>query len=246
MKTNLDPENKTVIKAQLKAESLTKIYTLGDVKVSALENVSFEVPKGQVVFVVGPSGSGKTTLLNLLGGIDSCTQGTVHINGEDITQYSGRKLTLFRKRNFSFVFQFYSLIPTLTALENVELVLELIGIRTKLVRSSAIKFLEMVGLQDRMHNFPSQLSGGERQRVAIARALAKNPVVLLVDEPTGQLDEKTGEEIVRLIRNIAKDNNITVILVTHDQLLLKYADRIIQLRSGEIINDYLQLQDKGN
>ena len=224
----------------ISVRNLSKIYILGDVEVPALNNVNFDIPHGQIVFIVGPSGSGKTTLLNLIGGIDSRTQGIIYIDGNDITQYSGRKLTLFRKNNLSYVFQFYSLIPTLTALENVEMTMELMGVNRKKMRRKAKQYLDMVELSERAHNFPSQLSGGERQRVAIARALAKEPTILLVDEPTGQLDQETGESIVRLIRDIAKENEITVILVTHDQEYLKYADRIIQLRSGKIISDTIQ------
>ena len=226
----------------ISVRNLSKVYILGDIEVPALNDANFDIPKAQVVFIVGPSGSGKTTLLNLIGGIDSRTQGSIYIDGEDITQYSGRKLTLFRKHNLSYVFQFYSLIPTLTAVENVELTMELMSINKKTMRKKAREYLDMVELLDRANNFPSQLSGGERQRVAIARALAKEPKILLVDEPTGQLDQDTGDSIVRLIRNIAKEKEITVILVTHDVENLKYAERIIQLRSGKIISDTIQPQ----
>jgi putative ABC transport system ATP-binding protein len=223
--------------ALISVRNLSKVYKLGDIEVPALNNANFDILQGQIVFVVGPSGSGKTTLLNLVGGIDSCTNGEIFINNEDITRYSGRKLTLFRKYNLSYVFQFYSLIPTLTAVENVELVMELMNVNRKTMRKKAREYLEMVELSERMHNFPSQLSGGERQRVAIARALAKDPKILLVDEPTGQLDQETGDSIVKLVRKIAKEGGITVILVTHDRELIKYADRVIQLRSGKIISD---------
>ena len=223
--------------ALISVKNLSKVYKLGDIEVPALNDANFDILQGQIVFVVGPSGSGKTTLLNLVGGIDSRTEGIINIDGQDITQYSGRKLTLFRKRNLSFVFQFYSLIPTLTAVENVELTMELMNIDKKTMRKKAREYLELVELADRMHNFPSQLSGGERQRVAIARALAKDPKILLIDEPTGQLDQETGDSIVNLVRKIAKKNRITVLLVTHDRELIKYADRVIQLRSGKIISD---------
>ncbi|MHA1451822.1 MAG: ABC transporter ATP-binding protein [Promethearchaeota archaeon] len=224
----------------ISVRNLSKVYILGDVEVPALNDANFDIPNSQIVFIVGPSGSGKTTLLNLIGGIDSRTQGTIYIDGQDITQYSGRKLTLFRTQNLSYVFQFYSLIPTLTAVENVELTMELMNVNKKTMRKRALGYLEMVELSSRRNNFPSQLSGGERQRVAIARALAKEPKILLVDEPTGQLDQETGDSIVRLIHNIAKENGITVILVTHDVENLKYAERVIQLRSGKIISDTLQ------
>jgi putative ABC transport system ATP-binding protein len=229
--------------ALISVRNLSKVYKLGDIEVPALNNANFDVPKGQIVFVVGPSGSGKTTLLNLVGGIDSRTEGLIYIDGQDITQYSSRKLTLFRKQNLSYVFQFYSLIPTLTAIENVELTMELMNVDKKTMRQKAREYLDLVELKDRMHNFPSQLSGGERQRVAIARALAKDPKILLVDEPTGQLDQETGDSIVKLVRKISKANGITVILVTHDRELIKYADRVIQLRSGKIISDEIQLQN---
>jgi len=228
--------------ALISVRNLSKVYKLGDIEVPALNDVNFDIPQGQIVFVVGPSGSGKTTLLNLVGGIDSRTEGLVYIDGQDITQYSGRKLTLFRKENLSYVFQFYSLIPTLTAVENVELTMELMHVNKKTMRQKAGKYLELVELADRMHNFPSQLSGGESQRVAIARALAKEPKILLIDEPTGQLDQETGDSIVKLVRKIAKENGITVILITHDRELIKYADRVIQLRSGKIISDKMQSQ----
>ena len=226
----------------ISVRKLSKVYKLGDIEVPALNDVSFDIPQGQLVFVVGPSGSGKTTLLNLVGGIDSRTEGLIYIDGQDITQYSGRRLTLFRKNNLSYVFQFYSLIPTLTAVENVELTMELMHVNKKTMRQKAREYLEMVELADRMENFPSQLSGGERQRVAIARALAKDPKILLVDEPTGQLDQETGDNIVKLVCKIAKENGITLILITHDRELIKYADRVIELRSGKIISDNIQNQ----
>ncbi len=230
-------KNENSPEALISVRNLSKVYKLGNIEVPALKDANFDIPKGQIVFVVGPSGSGKTTLLNLVGGIDSRTKGLIYIDGQDITQYSARKLTIFRKNNLSYVFQFYSLIPTLTAVENVELTMELMNVNKKTMRQKAREYLELVELVDRMHNFPSQLSGGERQRVAIARALAKSPKILLVDEPTGQLDQETGDSIVNLVRKIAKESGITVILVTHDRELIKYADRVIQLRSGKIISD---------
>ncbi len=219
--------------------NLSKYYELGNVPICALDSVSFTVDPGEVVFIMGPSGSGKTTLINLIGGIDHPSDGTIEILGENIAHYSDKKLTLYRKKRLAFVFQFYSLIPTLTARENVELTLELTHRKRKEISRIAEEHLTLVGLENRMDNFPSQLSGGERQRVAIARALAKNPNILLVDEPTGQLDQKTGNNIVKLIRKIAKEKNITVLLVTHDQELISYADRIITLRSGKIVTDEL-------
>ena len=227
------------IESIVRVENLTKTYNLGKIQVHALKKVSFTIPKEQVAFVMGPSGSGKTTLLNLIGGIDSPTEGDIWVCNENISHYSPRKLTKFRKNRLSFVFQFYSLIPTLTALENVELIVELVGESKKGIRKKAKEFLEMVELTDRMNNFPSQLSGGERQRVAIARALAKDPDLLLIDEPTGQLDQTSGENIVRIIREIVKSHHKSVLLVTHDPELVQFADRIIELRSGSIVSDYL-------
>jgi putative ABC transport system ATP-binding protein len=219
--------------------NLEKTYNLKTNPVYALRDVSFTIPSGQLLFVMGSSGSGKTTLLNLIGGIDSPTKGEIAVCGENISEYSDKKLTKYRKARLSFVFQFYSLIPTLTAVENVELTMELMRVDRKKIRKEALGYLKMVDLEDRANNFPSQLSGGERQRVAIARALAKNPEILLIDEPTGQLDQETGESIVSLIRDVAKRYQKTVILVTHDPELKKYADRIIELRSGTIISDIL-------
>ncbi len=221
----------------IKISNLSKHYKLVDLSISALENVSFTVELGEIVFIMGPSGSGKTTLINLIGGIDNPTGGSIEILGEDIAQYSDKELTLYRKKRLAFVFQFYSLIPTLTARENVELVLELTLRKRKDISKLAEEQLTLVGLENRMDNFPFQLSGGERQRVAIARALAKSPDILLIDEPTGQLDQKTGDNIVSLIQKIAKEKKKTVLLVTHDQELECYADRVITLRSGKIISD---------
>ncbi len=221
----------------IKISNLTKHYKLGDVSINALDNISFTVDSGEIVFIMGPSGSGKTTLINLIGVIDHPTSGSIEILGDDIAQYSDKELTLYRKKRLAFVFQFYSLIPTLTARENVELVLELTLRKRKDISKLAEEHLTLVGLEHRMDNFPFQLSGGERQRVAIARALAKSPDILLIDEPTGQLDQKTGNNIVSLIQKIAKEKNKTVLLVTHDQELECYADRVITLRSGQIVSD---------
>jgi putative ABC transport system ATP-binding protein len=228
-------------KPAIKITNLSKNYKLGELSICALDNVSFTVGCGEIVFIMGPSGSGKTTLVNLIGGIDHPTGGSIEIMGEDISKYSDKELTLYRKKRLAFVFQFYSLIPTLTARENVELVLELSLRKRRDISSIAEEHLTLVGLENRMDNFPFQLSGGERQRVAIARALAKSPDILLVDEPTGQLDQKTGDSIVRLIRDVAEQKQKTVLLVTHDQELECYADRVITLRSGKIVTDESKL-----
>lgn len=225
----------------IRISNLTKNYRLGDVSICALDNVSFTVESGEIVFIMGPSGSGKTTLVNLIGGIDHPTSGTIEIMGENIAHYSDKELTLYRKKRLAFVFQFYSLIPTLTARENVELTLELTLRKRRDISKIAEEHLTLVGLEERMDNFPFQLSGGERQRVAIARALAKSPDILLVDEPTGQLDQTTGDSVVSLIRKIAKEKKKTVLLVTHDHELEHYADRVIRLRSGQIIRDEMKV-----
>ncbi len=228
---------KEALNPVIRIENLTKNYKLGELSICALDNVSFSVDSGEMVFIMGPSGSGKTTLINLVGGIDHPTNGTIEIIGEDIAKYTDKELTLYRKKRLAFVFQFYSLIPTLTARENVELTLELTLRKRRNISKIAEEHLTLVGLEDRMDNFPFQLSGGERQRVAIARALAKSPDILLVDEPTGQLDQKTGDNVVSLIRKIAKEKKKTVLLVTHDHELECYADRVIRLRSGQIVAD---------
>lgn len=223
----------------IQSHKLSKTYFLGNVPVHALKNVSFTISSGDIVFVMGPSGSGKTTLLNLIGGIDTPTTGKIIVCNKELSNLSAKRLTQYRKDHLAFVFQFYSLIPTLTALENVEMILELSNLTKKEIRSNSKRFLDMVGLTERKNNFPSQLSGGERQRVAIARALAKNPDVLLIDEPTGQLDQDAGHLVTKLIRDIAKKQKKTVVLVTHDPELQVYADRVIKLRSGKIIEDFI-------
>ena len=219
------------------AKGLVKDYHLGTTTVHALRDVSFTVQQGETLFLMGPSGSGKTTLVNILGGIDYPSSGQVFYNDEEITSFKPSTLTKFRKEKLSYVFQFYSLIPTLTAIENVQLMMELVGIRGKELKQKSEEALKAVGLKDRMKNFPSQLSGGERQRVAIARALAKNPQVIIFDEPTGQLDQETGITIIQLVRDICKQENKTVILVTHDQSITKFADRVLHLSSGKIVQE---------
>jgi putative ABC transport system ATP-binding protein len=218
----------------IRTNNLSKKYLLGKTVVNALKGVSLEVKEGEILFIMGPSGSGKTTLLNLIGGIDTPSEGELFFKDLLVSNLNDTELTKYRKNHLSFVFQFYSLIPTLTAIENVELTMELVGIRGKELRKKAINYLSQVDLSERLNSYPSQLSGGERQRVAIARALAKNPDLLLIDEPTGQLDSEIGNSITSLIRTIAKEQRKTVILVTHDPSLIKYADRVIHLRSGQI------------
>ena len=217
--------------AFIQFEHVKKSYLSGEVEVEALRDVSFAVEKGELVIIVGESGAGKTTLLNILGGMDSLTSGRILVGGEDISAYSKRRLTAFRRSEVGFVFQFYNLIPNLTALENVE-------IAAMLCRDalSAQTVLEEVGLGERLRNFPAQLSGGEQQRVAIARALAKNPKLLLCDEPTGALDYLTGKAILKLLQDCCRKNGTTVIIITHNKALCAMADRVIRLKSGTVIS----------
>ncbi len=219
-------------------EDVWKSYELGEVTITVLKGINLSIYSGEFVMVMGPSGSGKSTLLSLIGGLEKPDRGTIRIVGENITRYSNGKLKDYRRRQVGFVFQFYSLVPTLTALENVSMMLELLGKGSgKKVETISRQMLELVGLGHRLQNYPSQLSGGERQRVAIARALAKQPPLLLCDEPTGQLDAKTGQEITELIRIVTKRLQMTTIMVTHDVSLMRHADRVVQLRDGIIVSD---------
>lgn len=213
----------------IKFDKVTKDYHSGEVTIRALSDASFEVEKGEICVIVGESGAGKTTLLNILGGMDSLTSGSVTVDGVDISKFNKRQLTDYRRYDIGFVFQFYNLIPNLTAIENVE-------IAAQLSKDSldAAAVLEQVGLKDRTGNFPAQLSGGEQQRVAIARALAKRPKLLLCDEPTGALDYKTGKSILKLLQDTSRANNMTVIIITHNHALTAMADRVISVKSGEI------------
>lgn len=215
--------------AFVEVSDVSKKYTMGEVEITALDKVSFQVEQGELCLIVGSSGAGKTTVLNILGGIDSPDDGSVKVSGEKISTYSARKLSLYRRRDVGFVFQFYNLVPNLTALENVELAT---GLSSKSL--SAEKMLEQVGLSDRMNNFPSQLSGGEQQRVAIARALAKNPRILLCDEPTGALDYSTGKQILSLLQRTCIDTGMTVIVITHNGAITPMADRVITMRNGRV------------
>jgi putative ABC transport system ATP-binding protein len=220
----------------LKAENISKLYNMGEVTVKALENVSFEVKKGEFIVILGPSGSGKSTLLNIVGGMDTPTSGEVYFNGEMITGMSDKELTMYRRDEIGFVFQFYNLMATLTAKENVELAAEICRDPIDIE-----EVLEAVGLGSRMDNFPSQMSGGEQQRVAIARAVAKNPQILLCDEPTGALDFETGISILRVLKEMNEKYNKTVVVITHNASIAQMADKVIKMRSGKIteviIND---------
>ena len=215
--------------AYVKLENVSKVYGSGEVKIVAVDHISFEINKGEFVVVVGPSGAGKTTVLNILGGMDKATSGHVLVDGVDIAKYSSRQLTGYRREDIGFVFQFYNLMQNLTALENVELALQIC--KDPL---DAKTVLEEVGLGERMYNFPAQLSGGEQQRVAIARALAKNPKLLLCDEPTGALDYVTGKSILKLLQDTCHKKGMTVIVITHNSALTPMADRIVRIRNGRV------------
>ncbi len=205
-----------------------KIYHMGEVDIAAADGISFDIKRGEFAVVVGPSGAGKTTVLNILGGMDTATGGEVWIDGSDITKYSGKELISYRRDDIGFVFQFYNLIPNLTALENVELALQIC--KDPL---DAREVLQDVGLGERVDNFPAQLSGGEQQRVSIARALAKNPKLLLCDEPTGALDYNTGKAILKLLQDTCRQRGMTVILITHNSAIAPMADRVIKIKNGK-------------
>ena len=208
-----------------------KVYHMGEVEINALHDVSFEIEKGELVVIVCPSGAGKTTLLNILGGMDTLTSGQVVLDGTEVSGMNKKQLTQYRRENVGFVFQFYNLIGNLTALENVELANQIC--KNPL---DAEQILKDVGLGERMKNFPSQMSGGEQQRVAIARALAKNPKLLLCDEPTGALDYQTGKAILRLLQDTGRKTGMTVIIITHNGALTAMADRVIRVRSGTVVS----------
>lgn len=210
-------------------EKVSKIYHTGAVEIPALRDATFQVEKGEICVIVGASGAGKTTLLNILGGMDTLTGGTVKLDGRDISRYDRRQLTEYRRRDVGFVFQFYNLIQNLTALENVEIAAQLCPHPL-----DAAEVLREVGLGERMKNFPAQLSGGEQQRVAIARALAKNPKLLLCDEPTGALDYVTGKNILKLLQDTCRRTGMTVVIITHNSALTAMADRVISIKNGTI------------
>ena len=215
--------------AYIKVENLTKEYTMGEIKLLAVDDVSFEISEGELTVILGPSGAGKTTILNILGGMDTPTSGSIIIDGKDISKYSDKKLTYYRRNDIGFVFQFYNLVQNLTALENVELASQICKDTIP-----AKKVLEKVGLTERMNNFPSQLSGGEQQRVAIARAIAKKPKLLLCDEPTGALDSITGKKVLEVLQDIGKKYNITIVIITHNQIISQMADKVIKMKNGKI------------
>ncbi len=227
----------------LKIENLSKNYQMGEVSVKALEDVSFEVEKGEFIVILGPSGSGKSTLLNIMGGMDTPSGGSVLFNNELITNFTDKELTMYRRHKIGFVFQFYNLMATLTAKENVELVAE--------ITDSSVNIdevMEAVGLGDRRDHFPSQMSGGEQQRVAIARAVAKSPQILLCDEPTGSLDFETGIQILKVLKDVNEKYKNTVIVITHNASIAQMADKVIKMRSGtitEIIENDAPIEPEG-
>ena len=210
-------------------ENVGKVYKTGDVEVRALHNVSFKIEKGEICVVVGQSGAGKTTLLNILGGIDTLTEGHVLLDGRDISTLNEKQMATYRRFDIGFVFQFYNLIPNLTAVENVEIASQL---SKDPLDSMAV--MKQVGLADRALNFPAQLSGGEQQRVAIARALAKNPKLLLCDEPTGALDYETGKAILKLLQDTCRKSGMTVVIITHNSALTAMADRVVKIKNGTV------------
>ncbi|MFX1518338.1 MAG: ABC transporter ATP-binding protein [Promethearchaeota archaeon] len=216
---------------------LCKNYHLGDVIVPALRGINLKVKWGEFIVIMGPSGSGKSTLLNMIGGLDTPTSGKVYINGQDISQMSDGALTELRAQEIGFIFQFYNLVPVLTAFENVELPMMVNGISEKEGKKRAKELLEIVGLADRMHHRPDELSGGQRQRVSIARALANKPSIVLADEPTGDVDTKTGEEILELMHDLNKNMNVTFIVITHDPAIAEHCDRLIRIIDGQIATD---------
>ena len=215
--------------AYVAMKDVTKVYQMGEVSIKACDGINFEIEKGQFVIIVGPSGAGKTTVLNILGGMDTATEGQVFVDGREISRLRGKGLIQYRREDIGFVFQFYNLMQNLTALENVELALQIC--RNPLDGETVLR---EVGLEDRMDNFPAQLSGGEQQRVAIARALAKNPKLLLCDEPTGALDYVTGKAILKLLQDTCRQKGMTVLVITHNSALTPMADRVIHIRNGRV------------
>ena len=215
--------------AFVKFDNVSKVYNMGEVTIKAVDGISFTIGKGEFVVIVGPSGAGKTTVLNMLGGMDEVSGGTITVDGVEVSTFSGKKLTGYRRHDIGFVFQFYNLVQNLTALENVELASQICEDPL-----DAATVLTEVGLAERMNNFPGQLSGGEQQRVAIARALAKNPKLLLCDEPTGALDYETGKAILKLLQDTCRQKGVTVIVITHNSALAPMADRVIRIKNGTV------------
>lgn len=215
--------------AFIEFKDVSKIYQMGEVEIKALDGINFEIDKGEFVVVLGASGAGKTTILNLLGGMDTLTKGSIIVDGKDISHVNDKELCEYRRHDIGFVFQFYNLVQNLTVLENVELARQIC--KNPL---SGNEVLDLVGLKERMNNFPSQLSGGEQQRVAIARAVAKNPKLLLCDEPTGALDYVTGKQVLKVLQDMSNEHKMTVVMITHNAALAKMGQKVIKVRSGKI------------
>ena len=224
----------------VKIVDLEKIYHIGKVSVPALRGINLTFHRGEFVVIMGPSGSGKTTLLNLIGALDKPTKGKIFIDGKDLTTLDEGELTKIRRHKIGFIFQFYNLIPVLTAFENVELPMLILGKTRKERQERASQLLQIVGLSDRAKHRPDELSGGEQQRVAIARALANNPSIILADEPTGDLDTKTGREVILTLHDAAKREDVTVVAVTHDPVVTENADRVLEMRDGQIMGESKQ------
>ena len=218
----------------IKLKDIRKTYQVGDIEIHAADGINFEIPRGQFVVVVGPSGAGKTTVMNILGGMDLPTSGSVFVDGKEISTMKDKGLTQYRRDDVGFVFQSYNLIPNLTALENVELA-------TQICKDAKdpVKILNQVGLADRTNNFPAQMSGGEQQRVAIARAIAKNPKILLCDEPTGALDTETGKQVLKVLRECSDVFGMSVMIITHNPMIAQMADRVIEIKNGKVETDYV-------
>lgn len=220
--------------AFIEFKNISKVYKMGEVEIKALNKANFSIDEGELVVILGPSGAGKTTCLNILGGMDNATSGTLEVDGVNITELSNKNLIKYRRNDIGFVFQFYNLIQNLTSLENVELAVQLCKDYL-----DPEKILKKVGLKDRINNFPSQLSGGEQQRVAIARAIAKNPKLLLCDEPTGALDYKTGKQILKLLEDTCHKENMTIVIVTHNSAIADMADKVIKFKNGQVEEVYI-------
>ena len=218
-------------------KNVSKKYIMGEVTINAVDDISFEIEEGEFAVVVGSSGAGKTTVLNMLGGMDSVTKGSIFLNGREVSAFSDRELISYRRYDIGFVFQFYNLIPNLTAKENIELATQICN-----DTMDSYEALKSVGLEDRANNFPSQLSGGEQQRVSIARAIAKKPTLLLCDEPTGALDYLTGKSILKLLQDMCRNENKTVVLITHNQAITPMADRVIRMKSGKVVENRINTE----